>query len=116
MPVYDCLAYSNVSWRSCAHDASCVLSTRRPHPEVAMIDGAPAPAAQLALFDDAAATLPTRAAPSMDATPSRASRHPWAFLLQHTFAVDVLCCASCQGRMRLIEVATTATAVARVLA
>ena len=29
---------------------------------------------------------------------------PWAELLQRTFAVDVLTCPSCQGRMRLLAV------------
>ena len=33
---------------------------------------------------------------------------PWAELLQRTFALDVLICPSCQGRMRLIAVAPLA--------
>ena len=73
------------------------------------------PPAQLALLDEAD-TLPKHAVPTKDPAPSRCSRHPWAFLLQHAFAVDVLSCSRCQGRMRLLEVATSKAAIARALA
>ena len=41
---------------------------------------------------------------------------PWAELLQRTFAVDVLICPSCQGRMRLLAVAKNPASIARYLA
>jgi hypothetical protein len=44
------------------------------------------------------------------------SRHPWAWLLQRVFAVDVLTCSRCRGRMGLVKIANTPDAVARVLA
>ncbi|WP_181197423.1 transposase [Enhygromyxa salina] len=34
-----------------------------------------------------------------------ASRHPWAWLLARVFAVDVMTCSRCGGRMRLVEIA-----------
>ena len=45
-----------------------------------------------------------------------ASRHPWAWLLQRVFAVDVMTCSRCGGRMRLVEIANSRDDVARVLA
>ena len=38
---------------------------------------------------------------------------PWAELLQRTFAVDVLTCPSCQGRMRLLAVVKNPAGMAR---
>ena len=46
----------------------------------------------------------------------RASRHPWAYLLQRVFAVDVLTCSLCKGAMRLVKSASTVDEVARGLA
>ena len=40
----------------------------------------------------------------------------WAELLARTFAVDVLCCPSCQGRMRLLAVIKESASIARYLA
>ena len=40
---------------------------------------------------------------------------PWAELLQRTFAVDVLTCPSCQGRMRLLAVVKNPVSIARYL-
>jgi hypothetical protein len=48
--------------------------------------------------------------------PRGPARHPWPLLMQHVFAKDVLACSRCNGRLRLVEVATTAQAMARVLA
>ena len=45
-----------------------------------------------------------------------ASRHPWAYLLQRVFAVDVLSCSLCKGAMRLVKIASTVDEVARGLA
>jgi Putative transposase len=44
------------------------------------------------------------------------SRHPWAVLLKHVFAVDVTVCVKCAGTMRLVDFATTPRAIARALA
>ncbi len=41
---------------------------------------------------------------------------PWAHLLARTFAVDVLCCPRCQGRMRLIALIEDPASIARYLA
>jgi len=41
---------------------------------------------------------------------------PWAELLERTFAVDVLVCPSCQGRMRLLAVVKNPVSIARYLA
>ena len=35
----------------------------------------------------------------------RASRHPWAWLLRRVFAVEVLVCVHCAGKLRLVEIA-----------
>ncbi len=41
---------------------------------------------------------------------------PWAELLQRTFALDVLTCPSCKGRMRLLAVVKNPLSIARYLA
>ena len=41
---------------------------------------------------------------------------PWAELLARTFAIDVLTCPRCQGRMRLLAMVTDSASVARYLA
>src|ERR671919_509310 len=49
-------------------------------------------------------------------TPERArSYRPWAELLARTFAVDVLTCPKCRGRMRLLAMVKEPTNVARYL-
>jgi hypothetical protein len=45
-----------------------------------------------------------------------APRHPWAWLLQRVFAVDVMTCPRCRGRMRLVKIANTPDEVERALA
>jgi hypothetical protein len=44
------------------------------------------------------------------------SRHPWAWLLQRVFAVDIVTCPRCGGAMRLVKIANTPADIARVLA
>jgi hypothetical protein len=44
------------------------------------------------------------------------SRHLWAVLLLHVFEHDVMACVHCEGRMRVVEIATTPKAIQRVLA
>ena len=45
------------------------------------------------------------------------SRHPWDWLLRRSFAVDVGVCpvTGCEGRMRVVEIATAPDDIARVL-
>ena len=45
----------------------------------------------------------------------RASRHPWAWLLKRVFAVEVLVCVHCAGKLRLVEIATEAGAIKRII-
>jgi len=50
-------------------------------------------------------------------TPKRAGGYrPWAELLARTFAVDVLACPNCQGRMKLLAIVKDPTSIARYLA
>ena len=50
-------------------------------------------------------------------TPKRAGGYrPWAELLARTFAVDVLACPRCQGRMKLLAMVTDPASIARYLA
>ena len=44
-----------------------------------------------------------------------ASRHPWSWLLQRVFGVDVLKCEKCGGRLRIVEIAKKPDDIARVL-
>ena len=43
------------------------------------------------------------------------TRHPWAWLLRRVFAVEVLVCVHCAGKLRLVEIATEAAAVQRII-
>lgn len=72
---------------------------------------------QMELFDKLAGAPSGRAAASDDAGDDapRASRHSWSWLLARVFAVDVTVCARCGGKMKLVQVATTPDAIARVL-
>jgi uncharacterized protein YbaR (Trm112 family) len=62
--------------------------------------------------------------PPQDATPAsepepprRAGGYrPWAELLARTFAVDVLACPNCQGRMKLLALVQDPKSIARYLA
>jgi hypothetical protein len=49
--------------------------------------------------------------------PRRAGGYrPWAELLARTFAVDVLACPQCQGRLKLLAIVTDLASIARYLA
>src|SRR6266436_6333783 len=54
------------------------------------------------------------------ATPEPARRgctyRPWAELLRRTFALDVLECPKCKGRMKLVAMVTDAKSIRRFLA
>ena len=43
------------------------------------------------------------------------TRHPWAWLLKRVFAVEVLVCVHCAGKLRLVEIATEAVAIKRII-
>ena len=43
------------------------------------------------------------------------TRHPWAWLLRRVFAVEVLVCVHCAGKLRLVEIATEAVAIKRII-
>ena len=47
--------------------------------------------------------------------PRRSPYRPWAELLRRTFGFDVLACARCEGRMRLLAMVTEPKSVARYL-
>ncbi len=59
-------------------------------------------------------------APAATAEPDRTrpagGYRPWAEILARTFAVDVLICPSCQGRMRLLAMIKEPASIARYLA
>lgn len=67
----------------------------------------------------------SRITPPPEATPATGEPEPpkraggyrgWAELLARTFAVDVLACPKCQGRMKLIAMVTDPASIARYLA
>ena len=49
-------------------------------------------------------------------SPNAGRYRPWAELLRRAFAVDVLECPACQGRMRLLAMVTEPASIASVLA
>jgi uncharacterized protein YbaR (Trm112 family) len=58
----------------------------------------------------------TRRRPEAPRPEGAPSYRPWAELLARTFAVDVLACPKCHGRMRLLAMVEDPTNVARYLA
>ncbi len=50
-----------------------------------------------------------------DLEPVRTYRVPWADLLKKVFAVDVLACPDCGGRLKLVAFITEATVACRIL-
>ena len=59
---------------------------------------------------------PTAQTAEPDRTGPAGGYRPWAELLARTFAVDVLSCPSCQGRMRLLALIKEPASIARTLA
>jgi Putative transposase len=47
--------------------------------------------------------------------PRRCRYRPWAELMRRTFAVDVLCCPRCSGRLRLVALMTEPKEIRRYL-
>jgi hypothetical protein len=56
------------------------------------------------------------AATELEVTTKQPARHPWAWLLQWVFAVDIMTCPRCRGAMRLVKIANKPDDIARVLA
>ncbi|PRQ06392.1 hypothetical protein [Enhygromyxa salina] len=54
-------------------------------------------------------------ATELEVLAKRASRLPWAWLLQRVFAVDIMTCPSCRGAMRVVKIANKPDDIARVL-
>lgn len=69
--------------------------------------------AQLPLFDER--DEPTTSVKSGATKTAEPSRHPWPYLLKRVFAVDILKCERCGGRLRIVEIAKKPDDVARVL-
>ena len=96
----------------------CRLATRVPPPRLHTIRyaGVLAPASP---WRSRLAPQPPQAAAAGDkpGRPDHAgSYRPWAELLARTFAVDVLACPTCQGRMKLLALVKSPASIARYLA
>ena len=103
------------STRELTHDQPVLASCNKessPLPEV-VANKPTEPPAQLPLFDEP--DEPTSSAKAAAKKTAEPSRHPWAYLLQRVFAVDVLKCERCGGRLRLVEIATKRDDISRVL-
>ena len=74
--------------------------------------GAPLPSPSVA---SSGASAPS-AGDQTAVTPGRAYCIPWAELLQKVFAIDVLACPVCHGRMKLIAYINSASVARRILA
>jgi hypothetical protein len=65
---------------------------------------------------DAAGTADDEPDNEPQETKRRGGYRPWAELLKRTFDINVLCCPSCQGRMRLLAMVTESKSIHRYLA
>jgi hypothetical protein len=88
-----------------SHHAQRREVTPSPAPEPGLFTPAPAPGDQQALPLD-----------SPNAEPPRSGRARWGWLIGHVFLADVEHCIRCGGPMRWVEAATSAEAIARLLA
>jgi len=50
--------------------------------------------------------LPLETPPDQNTEPKKRRRHPWSELMMRVFAIDVLACANCGGRMSIISTIT----------
>ena len=75
------------------------------------------PPAQLPLFPerDEPAESAKSSAKSAGKRTAEPTRHPWSYLLKRVFAVDILACQRCGGRLRIVEVASKPDDASRVL-
>jgi hypothetical protein len=88
-----------------SHHAQRCEVTPSPAPEPGLFTLPPAPGDQQALPLD-----------SPNAEPPRSGRDRWGWLIGHVFLADVEHCIRCGGPMRWVEAATSAEAIARLLA
>src|SRR4029450_11221262 len=96
----------------------CRLATSVPPPRFHTVKyaGVLAPASP---WRSPLAPQPPQAAAASDGPdrPDRAGGYrPWAELLARTFAVDVLACPTCQGRMKLLALVKGPASISRYLA
>lgn len=70
----------------------------------------------LAILPEPASAVAEGARQREEERPARCCRYrPWAEFLMRTFAVDVLCCPRCQGRLRLVALMTEDKEIRRYL-
>lgn len=92
------------------HSALRPLVVPKPEP-------LPPPPVQLPLFGPELVHSSPPVLPSLEPNaPAHRGRHPWALLLRHAFALDVMRCAHCSASMRLLELCTTPRAIAAAMA
>ena len=127
----DKLAYYGFSWGASYTDGTvavdmdplsllCRLATSVPPPRLHTVRYAGVLAAASPLRPKTAPKPPPEEPAAASAEPDRtgpAGRYrPWSELLARTFAVDVLACPRCHGRMRLLAMVEEPANVARFLA
>lgn len=64
----------------------------------------------------AATVLGVAGTDAQEPRPRRCPYRPWAELMMRTFAIDVLCCPRCNGRLRLVALMTEKKEIRRYLA
>jgi hypothetical protein len=74
------------------------------------------PEAEAELVEPTQLGLALFAESELPATSKPPSRHPRAYMLRRVFAVDVMTCSRCGGRMKLLKIATEHDDIARALA
>ena len=97
----------------------CRLATSVPPPRFHIVKyaGVLAPASRWRSRLAPASAAQAAAASDEPGRPDHAGGYrPWAELLARTFAVDVLACPSCQGRMKLLALVKGPASIARYLA
>jgi hypothetical protein len=96
----------------------CRLATSVPPPRFHTVKYAGVLAAASQWRSRIAPKPPPLAAPATEPETSKRAKgyRPWAELLARTFAVDVLACPRCQGRMKLLAMVTDPASIARYLA
>ena len=96
----------------------CRLATSVPPPRLHTVRYAGVLAPASAWRGRLAPASPAQAAASdePDRPDHAAGYRPWAELLARTYAVDVLSCPTCQGRMKLLALVKNPAIIARTLA
>ena len=78
-------------------------------------DDGPAEALQRELFGEEKTQEVEESKGEESRAEGKPTRHPWAWLLKRVFAVEVLVCVHCAGKLCLVELATEAAAIKRVI-